>query len=241
MISHRQHQINPYDATIPTWSQLINGVSSIVRADVTTGKRMIVTDSVVTLKRFSIGLAVSVISAIVLGLLMGSYAAIESLFAAPLSILAKVPPTAVIALFFALAGIGDMLFILIIVFGILPSLALSVHLSIKQIPDELINKASTLGASQTEIIWNVIVRCILPDIIDAIRLQIGPAIVFLIAAELLLGGDCIGRRIFLTTKTLDMSVVYPYLGLLAGFGFSMDYLLRRLQRWLCPWRTKDEG
>jgi ABC-type nitrate/sulfonate/bicarbonate transport system permease component len=44
-----------------------------------------------------------------------------------------------------------------------------------------------------------------------------------------------GYRIRLQSKLLNMSVVYPYLALLAAFGFTMDFLLRRLQGALCPW------
>jgi ABC-type nitrate/sulfonate/bicarbonate transport system permease component len=36
-----------------------------------------------------------------------------------------------------------------------------------------------------------------------------------------------------------MSVVYPYLALLALFGFTMDFALRRLQLSLCPWYAKE--
>jgi ABC-type nitrate/sulfonate/bicarbonate transport system permease component len=38
-----------------------------------------------------------------------------------------------------------------------------------------------------------------------------------------------------------MAVIYPYLAILAGFGFGMDYLLRWLQRRLCPWFEKARG
>ena len=32
-----------------------------------------------------------------------------------------------------------------------------------------------------------------------------------------------------------MGVVYPYLALLAGFGFLMDSLLKALQKKIAPW------
>jgi NitT/TauT family transport system permease protein len=66
-------------------------------------------------------------------------------------------------------------------------------------------------------------------------LVIGPAMVYLIAAEMVVGDVGFGYRIRLQSKLLNMSVVYPYLALLATFGFGMDYTLRWLQRKLCPW------
>ena len=74
-----------------------------------------------------------------------------------------------------------------------------------------------------------------PKLLDALRLVIGPALVYLIAAEMVVGDVGFGYRIRLQSKLLNMSVVYPYLALLAAFGFGMDYALKRLQRKLCPW------
>ncbi|MEM6731536.1 MAG: ABC transporter permease subunit, partial [Myxococcota bacterium] len=79
------------------------------------------------------------------------------------------------------------------------------------------------------------VRQILPQFIDSIRLQIGPAMVYLIAAEMVCAGEGFGYRIRIQFKKLDMDVVYPYLVLLAVFGFLMDWLLRKLQERTCPW------
>ena len=67
------------------------------------------------------------------------------------------------------------------------------------------------------------------------RLSIGPAMVYLLAAELLVSDEGFGYRIRLLSRRLDMMVVYPYLVLLAGFGFGMDHALRGLRGWLCPW------
>jgi NitT/TauT family transport system permease protein len=68
-----------------------------------------------------------------------------------------------------------------------------------------------------------------------VRLVIGPAMVFLIAAEMLVGDVGFGYRIRLQSKLLNMGVVYPYLAVLAGFGFGMDSGLRWLQKKWCPW------
>ena len=75
----------------------------------------------------------------------------------------------------------------------------------------------------------VVFKLVLPKFIDAVRLGIGPAIVFLIAAEMVVGDVGFGYRIRLQFKLTNMNVVYPYLAILAGFGFLLDYGLRALQ------------
>lgn len=234
-MSYRQHQENPDDTTIPSWSQLKEGIVTIVSPHKRTGERWVIEDSEATFVRFGIGMLWGVIGALVLGILMGCYKPIEAMLAPPLSMLAKIPPTAMLAVFFVLVGTDQSMFVAMIAFGILPTLAESVYLSVKDVPDELLFKAQTLGASQGEIIWNVIVRHALPKLIDSVRLQIGPAMVFLIAAEMVVGDVGFGYRIRLQSRLMNMSVVYPYLALLMGFGFSMNWSLKSVQRLLCPW------
>ena len=121
------------------------------------------------------------------------------------------------------------------------TLALTAYLAVKEFPNELQYKAYTLGASHLEVIWTIIFRQVLPRLIDGVRLMIGPVMVFLIAAEMLVGDVGFGYRIRLQSKLLNMSVVYPYLAMLAAFGFGMDYALQLLQRWWSPWFEKKQG
>ena len=81
----------------------------------------------------------------------------------------------------------------------------------------------------------MIYKQILPRIIDAVRLQIGPAMVLLVAAEWMVAGEGFGYRLRLFYQRTDMTVVYLYLILLGVAGLSADYALTWLRRKLCPW------
>lgn len=234
-LSHRQHQKNPDDTTMPTWSQLGHGVVQMCEVNKRSGERWIVLDATATALRFFSGLALGCGAAVVLGLLMGCFAPIEAFFQPPLSLLAQVPPTAALAVYFVLVGTGQEMYVAMIACGILPALAQTVYLAVKEFPEELQYKTYTLGASHGEVIGSIILAQILPKLFDALRLVIGPAMVYLIAAEMVVGDVGFGYRIRLQSKLLNMSVVYPYLALLATFGFGMNYFLRLLQRKLCPW------
>ena len=234
-LSLRQHAKNPDDTTIPSWSQLGDGIRSAFEPNRRSGERWVVEDAKATLGRLSTGLFFGTTGAVVIGVLMGCFPRIEALFAPPLAILAKIPPTAALAVFFVLFGTELKMYAAMIAFGILPSLAQSVYLAVVDIPDEVLHKSYTLGASHAEVIWNVILPLVVPPMIDAIRLQIGPAMVYLIAAEMVTGDVGFGYRIRLQSRLLNMNVVYPYLALLAAFGFAMDTALRRLSAWWNPW------
>lgn len=239
LISHQQHIRNPDDSTIPNWGQLKQGIHNIIEINPRSGERWIAVDSQATAWRLILGLSWGICGAVVLGVLMGCFSIFESLLMPPMSLLAKVPPTAALAVFFVLVGTDTEMFVAMIAFGVLPTLSQSTYLAVREVPEESLHKAYTLGASRMELIWNIIFRSILPKLLDAIRLQIGPAMVYLIAAEMVVGDVGFGYRIRLQSRLLNMNVVYTYLALLAAFGFTVDYLLRRLQGAFFPWYARE--
>jgi NitT/TauT family transport system permease protein len=238
-LSYRQHQTNPEDTTMPTWSQLKAGTIAMVTPD-RKGERWLDIDVKATYSRLAQGMFLGILGAIVLGILMGCFSLVEAFFIPPLSLLAKVPPTAALAVFFVMVGTDKEMYVAMIAFGVLPTLAQAVYLGVKEIPEELVNKAWTLGASPMEMIGEVIIPYVMPKMIDAIRLQIGPAMVYLIAAEMVVGHEGFGYRIRLQSKLLNMSTVYPYLAILASSGYLLDYTLRFIQRKLFPWYSNGK-
>jgi ABC-type nitrate/sulfonate/bicarbonate transport system permease component len=227
------------DLTIPTWHSLWR--EGFVRATSPQGSFQrkevwLFNDFKVTLLRLFTALGIGVLVSVLLGLLMGCTDPAEAFFMPPFAFLSKVPATAVLPIFFALVGVNFRMYVIIIVFGMLPTLAQSICQSVrKDVPEELIFKAYTLGASQIELVWNVIYRQVLPRILDAARLQIGPALVLLVAAEWMVAGEGIGYRLRLFYQRTDMTVVFVYVALLGAFGLAFDYLLIWTRRWLCPW------
>jgi len=60
-ISHRQHQVNPEDTTIPNWSQLAEGAVKFTQPD-RKGQRWLVEDSLATAKRLAAGISLGIVS-----------------------------------------------------------------------------------------------------------------------------------------------------------------------------------
>src|SRR5262245_7388106 len=120
-LAHRQHVQNPDDTTIPTWKQLSKGVASAVGVNARTKDRWLLEDTKATGFRLFVGLALGIAGSLILGMLMGCFAPIEAFLQPPLSLLAKVPPTAALAVFFVLVRTNTEMYISMIAFGILPT------------------------------------------------------------------------------------------------------------------------
>lgn len=234
-LSHRQHVLNPSDTTIPSIGQMATAAVRVCTPD-SAGHVWLWDDFAATASRHCLGLALGVLLSVVIGVSMGCFPAVEHLCLPTLSFLAKVPPTAMLAVFFVLVGHEMKMFVAMIGFGVLPTLTQAVYQSAKyDVPSELVNKAYTLGASNTEVVVNVVFHQILPRIIEAVRLQVGPAMVFLIAAEWMVADVGFGYRLRIQSRLLNMAVVYVYIIVLGVLGYLMDWCLTQARLRLCPW------
>ena len=239
LVSARQTRINPLQSTIPSFEKLGEGLKQIFRPQglpENPKPPMFWVDMRATLWRLVVGLSLGVAASVFVGILMGAYRWIEAPLGPVVMFLSKIPPTAMMPIYFALVGTDQRMFTSMVALGIFFSMTQSIYQAVRQdVSDEAINKAYTLGASEIEIIYEVIWKQILPKIIDSIRLQIGPAMVFLLAAEMVVGYAGLGYQIRMQSRILNMSIVYVYLAILAFVGLIAEWGLATLRRKLCPW------
>lgn len=237
--SHARHLVNPADRMVPSWSQMVEGFDRILRVDEDDHVRWLVADAQATLTRLGAGLAVALSASFLLGILMGCFRSVERCCLWLVSAFAKVPATSIIAVIFVAVGTGTELYITIIAFGVVPVLAESVFLLVRDdVADEEIHKAYTLGASATEVIWDVIVPKILPKFVNNVRLQIGPALVYLIAAEYFCAYIGFGYRINKLARQTRMDVVFPYLIALGLLMFITNWAMEKFSERAFRWSHK---
>ena len=196
----------------------------------------LLSDFTISLARFLKGVFAGVILAFVTGIAMGCFSPVEALLRPPLAFLASIPPTAMMVVYMLIFKLKPELFTAVIGIGIFPVLAQAIFQAVKNdVPESSVYKAYTLGASNFEVIWEVVIPQIFPRIIDAIRLQIGPAMIFLIAVEYIAGSEGIGYRLRIAPRGTHYNVIYIYLILLGVLGMLVDWSLILFRRWWCPW------
>lgn len=234
-MSVKQHEKNPKDTTLPSFTQILSGFKTITQVN-SAGKMWLWEDAKATLKRHFCGLALGVGISVVLGIAMGCFEIIEAFFGPILSLFSKIPPTAMMVVYFVLFGTDFTMFIAMVALGTIPILSLTICQFVqKDVNINLIDKAYTQGASKAEVIYDVVFKYILPRIIEAVRLQAGPALVLLIAAEMLAADVGFGYRLKIQGRLLQMNVVFIYLAILAVSYHLIDLSLKFLRRRLCEW------
>ncbi len=76
---------------------------------------------------------------------------------------------------------------------------------------------------------------VLPRLIGAVRLSLGPAWLFLIAAEAIASDVGLGYRIFLVRRYLAMDVILTYVVWITLLAYLLDLALRQLAKRSFPW------
>ncbi|MCR6632789.1 MAG: ABC transporter permease subunit [Magnetospirillum sp.] len=152
-----------------------------------------------------------------------------------------VPPMAVLPILFIVFGLGELSKVVLIVIGVAPCLIRALEQRVGEMPAEQLIKAQTLGASTWQIVTRVVVPQMLPRLIDSVRLQLGPAWLFLISAEAIAAEDGLGYRIFLVRRYLAMDVILPYVAWITLLAFAFDFALKQLNRQAFPWLSAGKG
>lgn len=175
---------------------------------------------------------------------MGVLSTAHAMLSPVVTAVAKVPPTALIALFMVVFGVtGDTFKVALIAFGISPTLALGISLVARAVPKNTIVKAYSLGASTLQVVVQAIIPQIIPQVIEMIRLSVGPAWIYLIAAEYINASEGIGHGIVLSQRMVRIDHILVYVIWLAILGTLIDFAFHVLSRLVAPWAAtrKDDA
>ena len=142
---------------------------------------------------------------------------------------------AILPVLFIVFGLGELSKVMLIVIGVCPFLIRDILQRTRELPREQLVKAQTLGGNSWQIILRVMLPQIIPRLFDAVRLSLGTAWLFLIAAEAIASTEGLGYRIFLVRRFLAMDVILPYVAWITLLAVVADWLLRRLRTRAFGW------
>ncbi|WP_068119279.1 ABC transporter permease [Tropicimonas marinistellae] len=231
---------NPADKLLPAPSTIVDTAQRLFsEPDKRSGRILLWHDTAISLQRLGIGVAISAFIGLGAGLLIGLFPHIRAGLAGFIAVISMVPPLALLPILFIVFGLGELSKIVLIVIGITPFLIRDLSQRVIEIPREQIVKAETLGASSFVIALRVALPQVLPRLIQAVRLSLGPAWLFLIAAEAIASDLGLGYRIFLVRRYLAMDVILTYVIWITFLAFVIDFLLKKLSKRAFPWM--EEG
>jgi len=243
-----RHKENPEDRVIPSGAQLWQGIKASILEPAeeddaldpgaSTYQRvmhsMLWKDTVSSSRRFFIAIAL-LIPAILIGLHMAVFPYAEAFFLRFVLFFDKIVALSLLPILFIVFGIDEWSKIMLMVIGVGPTLMLDTYNIAKSVPREQVVKAFTLRSTNFDVAYRVILKQIMPQVINSVRLNLKPLALFLFAGEMIASTDGLAYRIAIMRRHMGMDIIIPYLLWVAVLLFGMDALLRVANRRLHPW------
>lgn len=188
-----------------------------------------------SISRVLLALVAAIAIGVPLGLWMGLNKWVRAVLDPLVELLRPIPPLAYLPLLVIWFGIGETTKVLLIFFSILAPVIIS---STHGVLSHQLNReraALSLGASQSQVFWHVILPTALPHILTGVRIGLGVGWSTLVASELVAADRGIGFMVqsaaqFLITDTVVLGII-----VIAIVAVSFELFLRWLQKQLSPW------
>lgn len=180
----------------------------------------------------------SCVTAIPIGILMGTNRIMRGIFDPPIEFYRPLPPLAYLPLMIIWFGIGELSKILLIFLAIFAPMAISARAGVRSVGIEQIHAAYAMGASRMQIIRHVILPAATPEILTGMRIGIGFGWTTLVAAEMVAATRGLGFMVLNAAQYLQSDTVIMGIVVIGIFAFAFDLLMRYGERVLVPWKGK---
>jgi NitT/TauT family transport system permease protein len=192
-------------------------------------------DAFISTMRVVTGWALSALLAIPLGLMIGSWRAMQALLEPLTDFIRYMPAVAFIPLVMLWVGIDEGAKVAIIFIGTFFQMVLMVSEDVRRVPMAQIEAAQTMGATRREVLEKVILPSAKPALLDTLRVTMGWAWTYLVVAELVAANSGLGFAILKAQRFLQTDKIFAGILLIGFIGLAIDQLFRLLHRKAFPW------
>ena len=193
----------------------------------------------VSTRRIAVAFLLASAVALPLGVLMGSFEAVNRVFEPIVAPLRYMPISAFIPLLILWFGIYEKEKVAFLFLGVFVYLLPVVVSAIRGVPEELVQTALTLGATRLQVIRSVLVPAALPEICDSFRVMNAISWTYVILAEAVNPEHGLGYMVELARTHQKASWSFAGLVVIGGIGLLTDFLIRLAWRVLFRWKETE--
>jgi NitT/TauT family transport system permease protein len=184
----------------------------------------------ISLGRIFAAFAISAVMAIPIGMLMGAYKPINAALEPLIDFVRYLPTPALVPISIIWFGVGEETKIFLLWLGTFFQLVLLVVDDMNRVPNEYVETAATLGASQPAILIDIAWPAMLPSLVDNLRITLGWCWTYLIIAEIVAADSGLGFVIWTARRYMQTDQVMAGVMAIGIIGLVSDQLLRLLHR-----------
>jgi NitT/TauT family transport system permease protein len=187
-------------------------------------------DIVASLWRVGIGFVLAVLLGLPLGLLLGRGVRLRAALLPAVNFMRSLSPLAWIPFAILWFGVGDAPAIFLIFMASFFPIVLATVAAVASIPAVYLRVARDYGLSRREVLTQVLLPAIAPEVITTLRVTAGLAWLVVVAAEMIAGRDGLGFAIWDARNGLRMDLLIAGMIVIGIIGAAIDRLLVRLMR-----------
>jgi len=223
---------------IPFLLPPLSVVLARIGADLVSGQLPL--DIAITLYRALAGFALAATGGIVIGMLMSRVASVRWLFDPLISIGLPMPKIALLPIFMLWFGLHDLSKILMVGFSASFQVTIATWAATQSVDKELIWSARSLGASERQVLREVILPAALPQVLTGLQIAMPICLIVVLVTEMIMGGQGLGDSMLRAARYVDSPGVFAGIVEIGLLGFCVIKLMERLRRRLLAWHTETQ-
>jgi ABC-type nitrate/sulfonate/bicarbonate transport system permease component len=191
-----------------------------------------------TVYRALVGFFISMFLGILIGAAMSRNVIANWFFDPIISVGFPMPKIAFLPVVILWLGVYDVSKITIIVIdAVFPVLAATI-IAIRGVEKELIWSARNMGATDRELMWQIVLPAALPQILTGLQVALPISMIVAVVAEMLMGGYGLGGAMMTASRFADSRGVFAGIVEIAIVGYVLIKLMALIRRRLLIWHQE---
>ena len=214
----------------------IGAVLNRIWADAASGELAI--NTALTLYRALVSFAICAVLGVAIGMAMSRNKIANWFFDPIVSVGFPMPKIAFLPVVILWLGVYDVSKItMIVIDAIFPVIAATL-IAIRGVERELIWSARNMGASDRELMWQVVLPAALPQIMTGLQVALPLTLIVAVVAEMLMGGYGLGGAMMTASRFANSVGVFAGIVEIAVIGYVMVKTMSTIRRRLLIWHQE---
>src|SRR5689334_5339306 len=195
-------------------------------------------NTALTLYRALTGFLIAAVGGVVLGMAMSQNTLARWFFDPIISVGFPMPKIAFLPVVILWLGVFDISKITMIVFDAIFPVVAATIIAIKGVERELIWSARNMGATDRELMWQIVLPAALPQILTGLQVALPLSMIVAVVAEMLMGGYGLGGAMMTASRFADSRGVFAGIVEIAIVGYVLIKAMAILRRRLLIWHQE---
>ena len=195
----------------------------------------------VTMLRAMAGFVIAATGGIALGAAMARNRVARWFFDPIISVGFPMPKIAFLPIIILWLGVYDVSKICIVVFDAIFPVVTATLAGIASVDKELIWSGRNMGASERELMWQIVLPAALPQILTGLQVALPIALIVAIIAEMAMGGYGLGGAMMSASRFADSRGVFAGIVEIAIVGYALIKAMAVIRRRLLAWHPEGSG